>query len=477
MSYDTTSPDYYGGQNDANIVVFEGKKIYPVVDEKTGVTTWYERKGTGLADAFVNDIKLGSVTPPSKTFVPHEGIEGPLGYLWPDGFSDVFNSPEQQKKFLDPLFQAQLRKKANEVITRENVEEKGQDAEEAQTNANTLQQNNNGSDAPPEPTADSVTKEALDDITIKEKAKTRRSFGDFRYPIDMDPNQDVMKFTMLKYETKDLMSDGSFGFGNRDRVGPEGGARATGTVVLPIQSGIKDQNGADWGDNKLNALQVAKASIALGLMGDDAESNALDKIGKAVSGNSDAAKEAIKVAFAQKAANVTGLIQRTKGATINPNLELLFNAPTLRPFTFSFKLSARSKDEAAEIIKIIRFFKQGMAPIRTESNLFLLAPHTFQIHYLLRGTGEHPYIGKMKECALTSMSTDYTPENNYSTLRDGFMTSYTITMEFKELEPIFNDDYEELKYAQQKFATFREDPVENAKLQEDFNKLPEDIGF
>ena len=47
MSYDTTSEDYYGGQNDANIVVFEGKKLYPVIDEGTGVTTWYERKGNG----------------------------------------------------------------------------------------------------------------------------------------------------------------------------------------------------------------------------------------------------------------------------------------------------------------------------------------------------------------------------------------------------------------------------------------------
>ena len=62
MSYDTTSEDYYGGQNDANIVVFEGKKLYPVIDEGTGVTTWYERKGTGLADAFVNDIKSVSYT-------------------------------------------------------------------------------------------------------------------------------------------------------------------------------------------------------------------------------------------------------------------------------------------------------------------------------------------------------------------------------------------------------------------------------
>ena len=78
----------------------------------------------------------------------------------------------------------------------------------------------------------------------------------------------------------------------------------------------------------------------------------------------------------------TGLLARTKGATINPNLELLFNGPTLRPFSFQFRLSARNKTEAEEIIKIIRFFKQGMAPIRTEGNLFLLAPHTFQIHFV-----------------------------------------------------------------------------------------------
>ena len=316
---------------------------------------------------------------------------------------------------------------------------------------------------------------------MKEVKKTRRSFGNLRYPIDMDPNQDVMKFTMLKYEVKDLMTDGTFGFGNRDRVGPEGGARATGTVVLPIQSGIKDQNGADWGDNRMNALDVAKASVALGLLGDEAEADAIKKVAEAVGTNSAATKEAFKQIFAAKASGVTGLIKRTKGAAINPNLELLFNEPTLRPFSFSFKLSARSKKEAESIVKIIRFFKQGMAPIRTESNLFLLAPHTFQIHYLLRGSGEHPFIGKMKECALTNMTTDYTPENNYSTLKDGVMTSYTITLDFKELEPIFNDDYE--SDTKQQFASFREDPVENAALQEDFangsanEPLNADIGF
>ena len=43
-----------------------------------------------------------------------------------------------------------------------------------------------------------VTSQALNDLPMKESKKTRRDFGDFRYPIDMDPNQDVMKFTMLK---------------------------------------------------------------------------------------------------------------------------------------------------------------------------------------------------------------------------------------------------------------------------------------
>jgi len=129
----------------------------------------------------------------------------------------------------------------------------------------------------------------------------------------------------------------------------------------------------------------------------------------------------------------------------NPNLELLFDKPTLRGFQFTFDLIPRSKKEAEEVVKIIRFFKQGMSPIRSESNLFLLSPNVFQVHYVLNGDGtnDHPYIGKMKECAMTNFAVDYTPQQNYSTLTDGFMTAYKIAMQLKELEPVFNDDYEQ----------------------------------
>ena len=44
---------------------------------------------------------------------------------------------------------------------------------------------------------------------------------------------------------------------------------------------------------------------------------------------------------------------------------------------------------------------------------------------------------------MTSFEVEYTPDGNYSTLKDGLMTSYTISMSFKELEPVFYEDYDD----------------------------------
>ena len=445
MSYGTSGDDYYGGQADENIVVFKGKSLYPVIDEQTGVTTWYERKGDGLLDAFRNDIKLGSVDPKTGKFTPHEGTQ--LGALWPDGFSDVLVG-DDAKEFLSDDFQKQLKKKAGEIVSKEEVEEKGNDPDTAETIKDELLDSGQARETTKDTlAAEQRAEEALANTNIQAVEGTRKSFGNLRYPKDMNGSQDYIQFSMLEYKPKDLLGSG-LGVGDRARVGfneDGGGRNIIGTCALPIQSGIKDQNLADWGENRMNALEMAGAKIALGALGDEQQGDAIGKVADAVSKNTGVAKEAARQYFTGKMVGVRGILARTKGATLNPNLELLFNGPLLRPFSFQFRLSARNKTEAEEIIKIIRFFKQGMAPIRTEGNLFLLAPHTFQVHYVhAPSDGEHPYIGKMKECALKTFSTDYTPENNYTTLRDGFMTSYTMTMEFQELEPVYNDDYTNL---------------------------------
>jgi hypothetical protein len=169
-------------------------------------------------------------------------------------------------------------------------------------------------------------------------------------------------------------------------------------------------------------------------------SDTFKKLAEGIQGSNAEVKAAITAAFTASATSTNQVLQRTSGLVINQNLELLFGGPTLRPFSFTFKMSAREKGEAEEIRSIIRFFKQGMSPIRTQSSLFLKTPHTFQIQYRHKNE-EHKFLNKFKECALTSFSVNYTPEGQYATYTDGAMVSYEMQMQFTELEPIFNDEY------------------------------------
>lgn len=279
---------------------------------------------------------------------------------------------------------------------------------------------------------------------------TRSSdFGNYIYPLDLGAStQDVIKFTMLEYIPTDIsMGSGKFGIDSSARnVSFKENRNSIGTVILPIPGGIQDSNKVSWSGQNMNALEIAAANFALNTIqsGVEGATAATKNIVNAVVGGSEATKTAVGTILAGQAAGVgQQLVTRTTGAIINPNLELLFGGPTLRQFSFKFKMTPRESREAKEIAKIIRFFKQGSAAQRTKANLFLKSPHTFQIQYLYRGPKgqDNPYMNKIKECACTGVSVNYTPENNYATFSDGAMTSYELTLSFGELEPIFNDDY------------------------------------
>ena len=267
-----------------------------------------------------------------------------------------------------------------------------------------------------------------------------------KYPSDLDASkQDVLKINMVEYKPRrpggGITGDTSIGFT------PSRSTDYTiiGSVFLPITSGITDTNSVQFGSENMNPVQAELAALALttitkgGEAGANQATSLLNNI--KANGNQGPVKTGIAAFFAG-AASGTGaqLLTRATGAVLNPNMELLFQAPTLRPFSFTFKLAARSQPEANEIIKIIRFFKQGMAVQRTPSNLFLKTPHTFKLQYMHKNE-EHKYLNKFKECALQSFTVDYAPEGSYATFTDGKMVSYQITMQFQELEPIFNDDY------------------------------------
>ena len=293
-------------------------------------------------------------------------------------------------------------------------------------------------------TATATSSTPLVTRNVPSAANTRTSFGDYVYPLDLGKTkQDVIKFTMLEYIPQDFNQGGQFGFSNSARQGER---NSIGTVILPIPGGIQDNNSVSWAGQNMNALQAGLANVALNTIEDGVEGAkaSITDITNAIKANAGEGKTAVAQLFAGAATGTgTQLLTRTTGAVINPNLELLFSGPALRTFSFSFKMNAREAAESREIVKILRFFKQGSAAQRSSSNLFLKSPHTFRIQYLHRGEqdNENPFMGKIKECALQSVGVNYTPENNYATFEDGAMVSYQVTLNFSELEPVFNNDY------------------------------------
>ncbi len=297
-------------------------------------------------------------------------------------------------------------------------------------------------DAPGSSTpATSLKDSAISPKSSKPKSKSKKGGGGtLVYPIALRTStQDFLKIQMLEYAPKKRDSGNASGWGernpNRSTIGP--------AIILPIPGGINSTDTVSWGGDKMDPAATAMANIAMTTLqegfgaGVDELQNSVQAAVKAPE-----MKKALSTAIAG-AASGTGaqLLQRTEGAIINPNMELLFKDPGLRDFNFSYKFTPRSYQEAQTIIKIIRFFKEGMAVKKSPSNLFLKAPNTWRLAYKHRGQ-DHKYLNKFKECAMKSFTVDYTPDGNYATFDDGVMTAYNITLGFGELEPIFANDYE-----------------------------------
>ena len=271
---------------------------------------------------------------------------------------------------------------------------------------------------------------------------TRNKFSNLKFPLTIgNTDMDVIKFSMLEFSPKKFTKQGGFG-----ALGDRGEDRnAIGTVVLPIPGAITDQNNADWGDGRINPLQLAGLELAGQTLagGLGAGGKTVEEQLKGLSASSTQAKNALKGIISAAAVGISAdeVLARTQGAVVNPNLELLFKGPTLRPFNFTFQMGARNEGESDEIMKILRFFKQGGSPQRTQAQYLVKAPHTFQIEYLHRGGGQNKYLNKIKECALLSVGVNYTPNNNYATFKNGAPVAVELSLSFKELEPVFNDQY------------------------------------
>ena len=322
------------------------------------------------------------------------------------------------------------------------------------------------------------------------------------YPIARDEknsNAEYLEILIEKYSPPRLGNNASQNFGGFDEEIPEGGkARAFGDKILsekvfkdpnktldfglsrgseknfkgkkdlrhiihlPIPRNVTDTQGVQYGEGSLNPLEALGTSL---VSAGFSPNQPIDKLKSALNATLNKGNKIFQDPQTQNiiGATISGsligalggnvttnqLISRATGQVLNPNLELLFNGVGLRVFPFSFQFFPRNRTEGIEVMNIIKTLKYEMAASRNRAEnalegIFIGAPSIFQLRYM-KGADPHPFLNKFLPTFLSDLKVNYTASGAHSTFYDGTPTHIQVDMQFKEINPIFKEDYEDSK--------------------------------
>jgi hypothetical protein len=309
--------------------------------------------------------------------------------------------------------------------------------------------------------------------------ESRLFSGTMKYPQDMKTEtQDHMIIEQVGYFPPNAESL----FSGSKKIWTEGLTRGTdvnkqkiiGTVYLPMPNTVQDANSVGWERDTMNNLAAGDTAEIMGNLGRYAATAGLSmapgsagqvgklallaqllaaKAGPIVDNSSLQALVGVDIVaaiqnMAGRGVDAETILARGGGIIPNNNMEFLFKGPTLRSFNnFSWRMTARSPEEAAVIRRIIRFFKQGMAPKKFTGksgapSYMLGTPNVFKLSYHNGNNGLIEGVNLFKTCALTNFTTDYAPERYWAAYDKGQPLSVVIGMTFNELEPIYDTDYQ-----------------------------------
>ena len=229
----------------------------------------------------------------------------------------------------------------------------------------------------------------------------------------------------------------SIGNGNRwtghQMIGPIGNASleagaAVGQLVGRAMNGDFPMN-STGGTRLLEALKARANSVKenVGLGG------AAQMIGHA---GMQAAQGLIGISPNQQLALGTGNV-------FNPNQELFYSSPSLRPFSMSFDFVAKNAAEAEMINKIIFNFKKWSAPKDLQNGMFQI-PYVWRVRYMTNGK-ENPNMNKFKKAACTNIQVQANaPTPMHVAHMDGVPIITTLSLSFMECDIIIRQDHEEV---------------------------------
>ena len=201
--------------------------------------------------------------------------------------------------------------------------------------------------------------------------------------------------------------------------------RLSTAIALYIPSTLQTKYGINYQEEDTAAFQMAMRggeTLAKALSGNLAKNANVSDDVKAMLGavalNNVAGKDAIS--------SITGI-------ATNPKKEQIFKGVDVRTWSFDYQFFPRNEKELNNLENIIYTFKLHMQPEFKDTNNFLyLYPSEFDIVYY-HGTEENLHLPRHSSCVLTDLSINYSPQQSFTSFKDGAPAQINVTMTFKEL--------------------------------------------
>ena len=251
-------------------------------------------------------------------------------------------------------------------------------------------------------------------------------------------------------------------------------ANSTSSIYfLPMPNEFQYSYGAEWGNTFKLGTMARLLDDPAGTVGQMALTGTLSAGGEAIKQLGGEALEAaggdisnilgaaFKGAtdpFGQNSSLSTTNVLGLAGLAPNENAIMMFSKMSMREFSLSFEFFSRDENEANDIDRIINGFKTGMHPTANTNatggvlgfpDVFLLEPWfgiTDEDGNVKDGGIPHPMMPRSKMCALTSLSVNSSPSNNFITTKDGKLPLQTVQMSFAETTALTRSDLDTGKF-------------------------------
>ena len=231
-----------------------------------------------------------------------------------------------------------------------------------------------------------------------------------------------------EWEQNILLANRRFGYANVK-------SKDTICLYMPLKISFNDQ--LVYGEEDMGMTKNVLQALALqrGALSGVIEKVGIGKISNMI--NSAAG------AFGVEGVNMQAVRNAGTRSVANPRREMMFKDVGLRSHNFTFEFAPKNKDEADDVLNIIKMFRYHAYPaLRGGGGHFFKFPAEFEAEFYTIDNGAaviNDNLPRIPRLALTSINVDYSAAGDYKTFKDGKPAFIRMELGFQEMEQLNNE--------------------------------------